>query len=84
MEFGQGEGDYEPWKDEEAEVEIQPKKKKSRSGTPGWAKFNVDRSEKKRLENDMKKIKQGIPTRLVRSSWEARFSLQHSIHIPQC
>ena len=79
MEFGQGEGDYEPWKDEEAEVEIQPKKK-SRSSTPGWAKFNVDRSEKKRLENDMKKINQGIPTRRVRGKHSFRSSTRSIYH----
>ena len=77
MEFGQGEGDYEPWKDEEAEVEIQPKKKKNRSGTPGWAKFNVVRSEKKRLEE---KIKHGIPTRRIHGKHSFRSSTRCIYH----
>jgi len=56
---------HQPLKDEDP----QPKKK-SRSGTPGWAKFNRDRAEKKRLEVERleilkKKKMEAIPTHRV-------------------
>ena len=69
MEFGQGESD------DEAEVEIQPRKEnkqKSRSGTPGWSRFNVERSKRRLLESDMKKTKQCTPTRRLHGKHTVR------------